>query len=89
MLHRHTNHIPFPQSGIIHCRFQIVRSIQSDFQKVKENAAQKLASVQNNYTGFWARINALTNFPAISARSDSVKDAKEETPPLSATSSSE
>jgi hypothetical protein len=38
---RHKNHIPFPQSGTIIFRFQIVRSIHSDFQKVKENVGQK------------------------------------------------
>jgi hypothetical protein len=27
----------FPQSGTLYCRFQIARSINSDFQKVKEN----------------------------------------------------
>jgi len=41
---RHTNHIPFPQSGTIICRFQIVRSIHSDFQKVKENWDKNLSS---------------------------------------------
>jgi hypothetical protein len=34
---RHKNHIPFPKSGTIIYRSQIVRSIPTDFQKVKEN----------------------------------------------------
>jgi hypothetical protein len=38
---KHKNHIPFPQSGTFICRFQIVRSIPTDFQKVKENSGQK------------------------------------------------
>ena len=32
----HKNHIPFPQSGTIRWCFQIVRSIHSEFQKVKD-----------------------------------------------------
>ena len=39
---RHKNHIPFPQSGTIRKLFQIVRSIPTDFQKVKENLRKNL-----------------------------------------------
>gem|GEM_PF-2607248 len=38
---RHKNHIPFPQSGTIIFRFQIVRSIHRELQKVKENYDEK------------------------------------------------
>ena len=44
---RHKNHIPFPQSGTITYRFQIVRSIHSDSQKVKENMGQKIELNKN------------------------------------------
>ncbi|MGZ3608492.1 MAG: hypothetical protein ACXVBU_00335 [Ktedonobacteraceae bacterium] len=41
VLDSHKNHIPFPQSGTFNWRFQIVRSIHSEFQKVKENYDEK------------------------------------------------
>ena len=36
----HTNPIPFPRSGTIIDQSQIVRSIPTDFQKVKQNSRQ-------------------------------------------------
>jgi hypothetical protein len=48
VLERHKNHIPFPQSGTIYCLIQIVRSIHSDFRKVKENEGQKKIYVLRN-----------------------------------------
>jgi hypothetical protein len=46
---RHTNHIPFPPSGTICYRFQIVRSIPIDFQKVKGKMGQIFEIEKANY----------------------------------------